>query len=118
MKTLLIALCIFVALAYLCGIACTDALTLTINGQLVEGPLEALAGVLGLCVAVVVLVCVAILLGFVFAGVGLLVLGVLAFVGLIVLAVMFPFLLPLLIPLFILWAYCAGVRRGRRRLRA
>lgn len=57
----------------------------------------------------------AILLAFVFAGVGLVVLGVLALVALILVGAAFPFLLPLLIPLFIVWAFCAGARRGKQK---
>jgi hypothetical protein len=56
----------------------------------------------------VILFCVALLLAFVFAGVGLIVVGCFALVGLILAAVALPFLLPLLIPLFIVWLFCSG----------
>jgi hypothetical protein len=63
--------------------------------------------------AAVILFCVAILLAFVFAGVGLIVLGVFVLVGLILAAIALPFLLPLLIPLFLVWLFCSIVRRTK-----
>ena len=90
-----------------------NVVSIIINGQEITGPFKAVAGVWGLILAAVVLFCVAILLVFVFAGVGLVVLGTLVLVGVILAAVAFPFLLPLLIPLLIVWAFCAGVRRGK-----
>jgi uncharacterized membrane protein YphA (DoxX/SURF4 family) len=75
--------------------------------------MRAAVGSWGIIIATVVLFCVAILVTFVLAGVGLVILGCLVLVGLILAAVAFPFLLPLLIPLFIVWAFAAGVRRGK-----
>jgi hypothetical protein len=73
----------------------------------------AAGGVLGTAIAGVVLFCVAILLAFVFVGVGLLILGIFVLVGLILAAVAFPFMLPLLIPLFIVWIFCGIARRKK-----
>jgi len=87
-----------------------DAVSIRINGREIEGPFDAVLGVWGLIVATVTLFCVAILLAFVFAGVALLLLGVFAMVGLVLAAVAFPFLLPIVIPLFILWMFCVLVR--------
>jgi len=92
-----------------------SAISVTMDGRELEGPLEALVGLWGIILAAVILFCVAILLAFVFAGVGLIVIGSLALVGIVLAAVALPFLLPLLIPLFIVWAFCAGIRRGKRR---
>jgi hypothetical protein len=88
-------------------------ITIVVNGQQLSGPLELAAKGWGLLVAVVVLFCAAILMIFVFAGIGLIVLGALVLAGLAALAVAFPFLLPLLIPLFVVWVFIAGVRRGK-----
>ena len=82
-----------------------------INGHTITGPLEGLVGIWGVMLAGVILFCVAMLLAFVFVGVGLVVVGSLALVGLILAAVALPFLLPLLIPLFIVWLFCCIVRR-------
>ena len=46
-------------------------------------------------------------------GVGLVVLGALAFVGVIVIAVSLPLLPLLMIPLFIVWLFCAMLRKGK-----
>jgi len=87
-----------------------EAISIQINGREIEGPFDAILGVWGLVVATVTLFCVAILLAFVFAGVALLLLGIFALVGLVLAAVAFPFLLPIVIPLFILWMFCVLVR--------
>jgi hypothetical protein len=73
----------------------------------VTGPLEGAIGAAGLVVAVIALFCAAILLVFVFAGMGIIVLGGVVFVGMILAWLAFPFLLPLLIPLAILWGFVA-----------
>jgi hypothetical protein len=76
-------------------------ISIIVNGQKLVGPAKlATEGVL---VAVVALFCVAILLAFVFAGVGLIVLGALVLAGLVAAWLTFPFLLPLLIPLSLVW---------------
>jgi hypothetical protein len=83
---------------------------ITVNGRMITGPLGA---VLGEILTAVVLFCVAILLAFVFAGVGLIVLGSLVLVGFILAAVALPFLLPILVPLFVVWAVCVFAGRTR-----
>ena len=85
----------------------------TINGHELSGPIGGLVGVWGVMVAGVVLFCVAVLLAFVFVGVGLVVVGALALVAVILAAVALPFMLPLLIPLFILWLFCCMVRKSK-----
>jgi len=88
-----------------------QGVSVTINGNELTGPIGGLVGVWGVMVAGVVLFCVAVLLVFVFVGVGLVVVGTLALVGLILAAVALPFMLPLLIPLFIVWLFCCIVRK-------
>ncbi len=85
----------------------TSDVSIVINGKQIVGPLAPAIGLWKFMLAVVILFSVATLLAFVVAGVGLVVLGVLALVGLILVAVALPFLLPLFIPLFIVWAFCA-----------
>jgi hypothetical protein len=87
-----------------------DAVTIVINGQQVAGPLKDAVGAGGLLVALIALFCAATLLVFVFAGIGVLVLGCIVLVGLILAGLAFPFLLPVLIPLAILWAFVAFMR--------
>jgi len=84
-----------------------------INGWPIDGPMDAIAGLFGFAISVLVLLFVAILLALIFTGVGLLVLGSLALVALILTAVVFPFLIPLLIPLLIIWIICSILRRTK-----
>lgn len=88
-----------------------DVISITINGREITGPFDAIVGIWGFILTLVILFCIAILLAFVFVGIGLIVLGCLAFVGLILAAIAFPFLLPILIPLFIVWVFCSIVCR-------
>ena len=83
-----------------------------VPGQPFHGPFESITGGWGLIIATVSIFCAAILMAFVLAGAGLIILGVLALVGFLLLAAVFPFMLPVLIPLLIVWAFCAGTRRA------
>jgi hypothetical protein len=89
----------------------SNAVTIIINGQPVTGPLDGAIGAGGLVVALIALFCAAILLVFVLAGIGVIVLGFFVLLGVIMAALAFPFLLPLLIPLAILWGFVAITRR-------
>jgi hypothetical protein len=91
----------------------SNAVTIVINGQEVSGPLKGAVGIGGLVVALIALGCAAILLAFVFAGIGVIVLGLVVLAGLVLAILAFPFLLPVLIPLAIVWAFVAIVRRSK-----
>ena len=91
--------------------------TIVVNGETLRGPAKLAAEGWGLLVGVVALFCAAILLAFVFAGIGLVVLGALVLAGLVAAWIAFPFLLPLLIPLVIVWLFIA-LLRGRNEKRA
>ncbi len=91
----------------------SNAVTIVINGQEVSGPLKGAIGIGGLVVALIALACAAILLAFVFAGIGVIVLGIVVLAGLVLAMLAFPFLLPVLIPLAIVWAFVALVRRSK-----
>lgn len=113
MKSIAIAL-VIVLLALIGWVAFQSSdISIVVNGQKLVGPAKLAAEGWGLLVAVVALFCAAILLTFVFAGIGLLVLGALVLAGLLAAWVAFPFLLPLLIPLLIVWLFVALVR-GRK----
>jgi hypothetical protein len=66
----------------------------------------------GIVVGAIALFCAAIVMVFVVAGVGVIVVGLLVLAGLIVALIMFPFMLPLLIPLFIVWLFVAITRKS------
>jgi len=89
------------------------AVSISINGHEITGPLGPVVGLWRLILTTVILFCVAILLAFVFAGVGIIIVGCLTLVGLILAAVLLPFLFPLLIPLFIVWVFCAILCRHK-----
>jgi len=89
-------------------------ISIVVNGQKLTGPAKLAAEGWGLLVAMIVLFSVATLLVFVVAGTGLIVLAGLVCAGFLVLWLAFPFLLPLLVPLFIVWIFVAAVRGGRK----
>jgi len=114
---LILAILMIVFLAWsLFGL--TTNVSVSINGREITGPLGTAIGLWGTILSAVILFCVAILLAFVFAGVGLLIVGCLALVGIILIAVALPFLLPLIVPLFIVWVFCAIFRRGKATKKA
>jgi hypothetical protein len=88
----------------------SSGVAIVINGREVTGPFKGAVGAGGLVVALIALFCSAILLLFVFAGMGLMLLGFFVFLGTVLAVLAFPFLLPLLIPLAILWGFVAMTR--------
>ncbi len=105
---LLLALVVVALLAWV--LFRSSGVVITVNGEPLTGPVKVAAEGWGLLVAVVALFCAAILLAFVFAGIGLIVLGVLVLAGLVLAWLAFPFLVPLLVPLFLVWLFVAAVR--------
>ena len=84
--------------------------TIMINGQEVVGPFKGVLGVGGLGVALIALVCLAILLALAFAGTGIVVLGCIV-IGIGVFSVfMLPFILPIFIPLALVWLFITLMR--------
>lgn len=81
--------------------------TVIVNGHKLAGPAKVAAEGWGVLVAIVSFFCTAILLVFVVSGMGLMVLGGFVVAGLVAVWVTFPFLLPLLIPLFLVWLFVA-----------
>jgi hypothetical protein len=78
-----------------------------INGHELAEPLKGTVGAAGLIVGLVALFCAAIFLLFVFAGIGVFLLGCMMFGGLILAGFAFPFILVLLLPLAIVWLFIA-----------
>ena len=90
----------------------SNSFSIVVNGQPVTGPLKGAIGAAGLVAALIAGFCAAIILLFVFAGIGIIVLGCVVFFGMILALIAFPFLLPLLIPLAILWLFVAIARKA------
>ena len=82
-----------------------------INGQELIGPLKGAIGAAGLIIGLIALFCAAIFLLFVFAGIGIFVLGGVILAGLIMAGFSFPFLLVVLLPLAIVWLFIALTRK-------
>jgi len=112
-KLVLVLVILLVVFGGLILLGSTDVVSVRINGHEITGPFGAIAGVWGAILAVIILFCAATLLAFVFAGVGLIVVGCFALVGTILAAVLLPCLLPLLIPVLIIWLICSLVRRSK-----
>jgi len=112
-KKLAIILAVLLVVFGAFALVSSSNVSITINGRELSGPLETLVGIWGVMLAGVILFCVAILLAFVLAGTGLMILGSLVLAGLILTVVLFPFLLPVLIPLFIVWLFCWLLRRSK-----
>jgi len=87
------------------------------DGDEIGGPFGAMLAMLfaggGLVLAALIIVAVAVFLCFLFAGLGVLIIAALALGCFIVAAVIAPFLLPVLIPLAILW-WIARRNRDKR----
>lgn len=84
---------------------------IVINGQEIEGPLKGALGAGGLVVALIALISLAILLALAFAGTGIIIAGCIVVAIGIFSAFVFPFLFPVLIPLTLIWAFIALIRK-------
>jgi hypothetical protein len=108
---------------FLCALLLWDLLftfgdaSFHIDGEEVGGPLGAMLGILfaggGTLIGLLVVVVVGAVLAVAFAGVGIVIVGALAIAGLAVAAAIVPFLLPLLLPLAVIWYLVSRVRRNR-----
>jgi hypothetical protein len=72
------------------------------------------AGVWGVAIASVVLICVATLLFFIFTGIGAFILGLFVFVWTVLAIVLFPLLFPVLIPILLLMLVVALIARKKK----
>ena len=113
-KLLTFVLIVMLACLFLDKIGGTD-MHMAFNGSDVDGPLEWLFGLVfasgGVLIAAVALVCAAVFTGVVLAGVGVVLLAVVAFCAVLVLALSTPVLLPLLIPVAIVWLLLSRNRK-------
>ena len=81
-----------------------------IDGQELTGPVKGTIGAVGFIVGLIALFCAAIFMLFVFAGIGVFILGGLIVVGLVATGIAFPILLVVLLPLAIVWMFIAIIR--------
>jgi hypothetical protein len=111
-KLAIVLIAILIAMTVWSVLSGSHSFSIVVNGQPVTGPLKGAIGAGGLVVALIAGFCAAIMLLFVFAGYGIVVLGFAVFSGLIAALVAFPFMLPLLIPLAIVWLFVAITRKS------
>ncbi|VXB61790.1 hypothetical protein [Massilia sp. 9I] len=95
----------------------SDFMSFNIDGDEVSGPLGAFLGLLfaggGVIIAGVVVLVVSVVLAVVFAGVGVILLGALGVAAVAVALAISPLLLPLLVPVAIIWYLVARSRKTR-----
>lgn len=100
-------------------LADTSGFHMDIDGDEFDGPLGALLGLqfgsLGLIIGTIVALFVGALLMVVFAGVGVLLVGGLALAASLGLLAVSPLLLPILIPVAIIWFFVSRSRRNRMK---
>ena len=119
MKTFVAIIILFVlALCVLNSVVPPQDMGIWFNGVQVNGPLETLVGLIlaggGILVAAVALVAVAMLVALLFAGLGVVVLGLLALVAVVVALAISPLMLPFLLIGAVLW-YSMSRRERRER---
>ncbi|HLE11563.1 MAG: hypothetical protein A2504_05610 [Bdellovibrionales bacterium RIFOXYD12_FULL_39_22] len=89
--------------------------TFTINGTEINNPIvNFFGGIVGLIISTVVLFCVGILLLFIFSGLGAIFLSVGLFIIALMATIALPFLLPIIAPLAILFAFLYFQRKKNK----
>lgn len=115
---------VFAAVIFLLAIAAWqsvfgDGMSVNIDGDEFDGPLGAVLGVMfggmGMLIAGVVMVCVAIFLCVLFASLGILAVFGVALVAVVVTAAVSPLVLPLLIPVGLYWLLFVRPRKQRQQ---
>jgi hypothetical protein len=116
-KTIPLAILLLVGLFFISTFMFPHFTTVDIDGDHIDGPLGALLGLVfaggGVLVAGFVMLVVGAVLAVVFAGVGILVTAAVGLAALMVVAAVSPLLLPLLLPLAIIWFFVSRARKQR-----
>lgn len=94
-----------------------SGMQVNIDGDEIDGPLGAFIGLIaaggGLLLAAVICTAVAVFLGMLFAGLGILMITGIVLLALVVSAAVSPLLLPLLIPVGLYWFFVSRPRKQR-----
>jgi hypothetical protein len=93
----------------------TSNVAVIVDGHNIFGSIHGIPNVLGFVIATAVIFFVLILLAFIFSGIFLFVSGIITFVVFIIMSCVFPFFIPLLIPVIIIWACCSSANGRKRR---
>lgn len=111
-KNVAVVIAILMLAVVLWGLFFENSSTMiVINGQEIEGPLKGVLGAGGLVVTLIALISLAIILALAFAGTGIIIVGCIIVAIGIFSAFAFPFLFPILIPLTLIWAFIALIRK-------
>lgn len=93
----------------------TGGMQVNVDGDQIDGPLGALLAVLfggaGMVIAAIAITCAAVFVSLLFASLGMLLVVGMAMLALVLLTAISPLLLPLLIPVGILWLFSARSRK-------
>src|SRR5471032_2585465 len=115
-KILPVAVIVLLAIAAWHAIDVGD-MTVDIDGDRLDGPLGALAGLLfggaGLLIAAIAITCAAVFVGVLFAGLGIVMVVGMTLLAVLLLAIIAPLTLPLLIPLGIVCLLMGRAKRNR-----
>jgi hypothetical protein len=100
----------------------SSGVSFDIDGEEFDGPLAALLGLMfaggGIVIATLVVLFVGAVLAVVFAGVGVLLVLALGLAALAIAAAVSPLLLPILVPVAIIWFFVTRSRRNRVKAQA
>ena len=88
----------------------SPAVKVIVDGQEIGAPWRGALGVGGVIVAFVASLCAATLLLFVFAGMWIILVGLVILAGIVFIGGISPLFLPLLIPIAVVWAFIALLR--------
>jgi hypothetical protein len=91
-----------------------DVLPVTIHGQEIRGPLHAVFGSVGAIIAIIIVLYLAILSAPLIGCLGLIVISVLMFVSFIFFGMVLPLFVPMMVLFLVLWAYRSGARKSGR----
>ncbi|MYM21148.1 hypothetical protein GTP46_00605 [Duganella sp. FT135W] len=118
-KKLILATLILLLATMACQSIFGDGMSVNIDGDEFNGPLGAVLGVMfggmGMLLAAVVMVCVAIFLCVLFASLGILAVFGVALAAVVAVAAVSPLLLPLLIPIGLYWLLVSRPRKLRQQ---
>lgn len=110
-KTFGLILAVLMIALFLWGVF-FESTSIFINGQEASGLTKGMVGAGGLLVSMVALLCFAIMLALLFTGMGIIVLGCMIIGAGLAAALAFPFLLPVLVPLVLVWIYITLTRKS------
>ncbi|MFP5390330.1 MAG: hypothetical protein ACLGI6_02130 [Gammaproteobacteria bacterium] len=114
-KTVLFTAALIAILLVMGSAAAPGDVHMVWDGNEIDGPFAALAGVLaaggGIAIAGAVMLFVGVLLALVLAGVGVVIVGALAFAAAVACLALTPLLLPAVIPLAIIWLIVRACRK-------